>query len=204
MNRKRIYNNISGTVLVELTIIFPIILLITLTGFEFTRAIKFLKISTSFSKEMANLAIRDCSDSTTRRTCLDEKRENLEKFAQTVVPEMEIMISYIEYDTDSEKNGAGSGIWVNGYTLRSLDDVGNPSTNNTSNFSTFVASNKWNTYVNKLKNHLRPWKINIWVYDGGELYFAECFVPYDPLFGFVTKILPFGGNNGYIYDATII
>ena len=49
-----------GTVLLELLLLIPIMVIVAVCGVEFTRCMRYLKIAQALSKEAANTAFREC------------------------------------------------------------------------------------------------------------------------------------------------
>ena len=174
----------KGGVLVEFALILPLMIIIAVSGFEFTRALRFLKISADLSKEIAKITLRECFDATTtnlHQICLETNRERLENFANTIVPGVELIITYSEFNPAiTDWNPPVIAIGERAPT----DPI--DFNRQTSRFQNFM-----NTFGGTLTLHQK-------------IYFGECFVPYQPIFTFLEAVLPFNTQNGFLYDATVI
>jgi hypothetical protein len=86
-NRAAIKHNPSrekGAVVFEMILIIPFIIFICALSIEFTRALRYMKIAMSLSKEAANIAYRECADVKTLVTtpCLPLVQAKMTRFAQ--------------------------------------------------------------------------------------------------------------------------
>lgn len=178
-----LYNN-KGSVLVELALILPIILVISLTVFEFTRAIHHLTIASSASKEFANIIKRDCpEDPLLLGACLENQRLSFQQYLQSIVSGTELSITYLVPDSPRTAPNRNDATWK---TLFSAGDL------TKSRLSQLMNGNQLKTDYSKLDRHQ-------------SIVFSECYVPYSPILIFINSIfnLPFVSGD-FLYDATII
>ncbi len=180
-------NSNQGSVLVELALILPIIFVISLTVFEFTRAIHHLTIASSASKEFANIIKRDCpEDSSQLPTCLNSQRTNFEEYLQSIVPGTKLAVTYMIANSD-RINLVDRATWsvTPQYISKHPDTV--------SRLPLLLGNDgKIKTSFSNLDRHQA-------------IVFSECYVPYSPILVFINTIfnLPFVAGD-FLYDATIV
>lgn len=187
MSHSRI-NSHKGTIMIEFALVLPIILMISLGAFEISRAIRLVGVASKLSYEVAKVAIKECFDGGEKISvqpfdvCLQEKQEGVQILAESIVPGTKIYLRY--YVTNAPVNPSG---WkgdkaASKYPQTDSDEF----QENLDRTETFIKDN-----FDKLKEHRK-------------LIVGECFLPYSPLFGFISTFLPFRTSNNYMYDATII
>lgn len=188
----------SGSVLIELAIILPLILVITLTSFEFTRAIHKSSIAASAGKEMASIILRQCN-STNYNTCVNQVHQNFEDFLQSVAKGIRVRINYARFSPGQTYNGfesfSGSkGAYDTWGSSTDQDGAALPA----GKFSKFISESlddeNDGTDPNKFSDMDRL----------GEIFMIEVYIPYSPVLIFTNSIFPFPIENGLLYDATII
>ncbi len=169
--------------LVELALILPIIFVISLTVFEFTRAIHHLTIASSASKEFANIIKRECPDDPQLLpSCLDSELIQFQEYLQTIVTGTKLAVTYLKPTGDPIAPGDRA-------TWNTPFHKGN------------ISQSRLNLLLDV--NKIRPEFSNLDRHEA--IVFAECFVPFSPILVFINSIftLPYV-QGSFLYDATII
>ena len=104
--------NHAGHAFVELAIVLPLVLMLAFAGLEFSKVLKQWQIATTISRELASIALRDCSaESGTVSTedldlnyCLSESSELLKSRIKGLLPESILIVSL--YDTSGTSSRA--------------------------------------------------------------------------------------------------
>lgn len=171
----------SGHILLEATLIIPIIITIAFAGIEFTRSMRHAKIAMSLSREAANLVFRECSDrfSLNNTQCLRSKQLELDGFAESLVPGAEVIVTV--YITQETKPGTSIAL----PELRARQPQ-QPSANSNPQFVTRL--NAPPTFLS----------------DEHTVVIAEAYVPYSPLISGISGFFRFNPQLGAFYDATTI
>ena len=90
----------QGSVLVELSLIVVVLMFIGLSGFEITSTLKYKRLASSISRELANAIYRDCSDINQQysTTCVRRHVAEIYGFAQSVAPKSVVYVHlYMKY-----------------------------------------------------------------------------------------------------------
>lgn len=170
----------QGGVLLELVIIIPFILFLSFTGFELIRSLKYLNLAATLSREIANIAYRECDpNNTNMQTCLDTYRQNLETYAITNLnlDGIEIKVTYVS---------ANSVDAWNGNFIKSPDDATGYKHGNSDDGPT---------------NFIKEYSKIAYLQKG---FLGECYIPYTPIVSYVDSFFPFPLQEGAIYDATFL
>lgn len=177
----------TGAVLVELALILPLIFTISLCGFEIIRALKYLKVATTFSKELANAALRNCDTTIDMQACLNKQASDLINSVGSLSAgnDAVLIITYQGLNS-SENSYSASAVSSGAITSGNL-----PASRASSFISTYVSTGTTNE-DNKISR------------SKGNIVIGECFIKYEPVFSFAQSILPFGFSGGYLYDLTAI
>lgn len=90
----------SGSVLLEFTLVLPLILGIIFASTEYIGALRITQFGTTISREASSMAFRECSGDIPRKIegCLDLIRERIETFADKVEENTEVIISVYEFE----------------------------------------------------------------------------------------------------------
>ncbi len=164
----------SGAVLLEFTLILPVVLMIIFAGIEYTRSLRGLQFTTTISRESASIAFRECSADLPAKIsgCLDLVRDRMEDFASEVEPGTEVILSLYENSSGTVSKLAESKRVDSNYTSRFSEDS-----------ESFTGASEI------LTSHKR-------------LVVAETFVPISRLVKEILKF-DFGLSEA-LYDATIL
>lgn len=175
-----------GTVLIELALILPLILLLTLTGFDFIRLIQAKNMAASMSKELATIATRRCErEIDDVQTCLEEVIYRLDDFIENTGDDKVVLFASV-----LDRDGTNPS-WL----IKSA-----------SPFSPPVASKASSVILPRLQpgtgseQHINLTYLN-------RVFVAECYFEYRAMFSFIERFINLdrGSNNQeYIYDVTIL
>jgi Flp pilus assembly pilin Flp len=108
-----------GATMIEFAMIIPVIMLVLVGSLEFTRMLRVYHLAASLSREVANIAMRQCmraQDAATLQACLTDDivdgRPNavkqLQQYGEQLLPGTEVLITVYKYETsDDVTPGAG-------------------------------------------------------------------------------------------------
>lgn len=100
--KQNVLQSSAGNLLVELALVIPFFLGISLVGLEYARSIRQTHIGVSLGRELANLAFRNCSalDAGACSDCLSEQvLQPLSDFAQGLVQGASLSVRIEHFDT---------------------------------------------------------------------------------------------------------
>ncbi|MCB0324638.1 MAG: hypothetical protein KDD69_13745 [Bdellovibrionales bacterium] len=89
-----------GTAVTEFAIIAPVLFLISIAGFEFSRTFKYLEVAKMLSRETSSIAFRMCSgetDAQKANRCLESVRQDLEGFGRNLFEGTVVLVSLYRY-----------------------------------------------------------------------------------------------------------
>jgi len=90
----------AGAALLELAISIPLLLGLIFGALEYSRSFKQLQISAALSREAASVAYRECGgDGETAVECLDLAQDNFQRYAESLAPGSEVIISMYQRPT---------------------------------------------------------------------------------------------------------
>lgn len=176
-----------GSVMVELAIVVPIIVVIGFLSIELTRALRLRQAMNSVAREVANESFRNCEGSTAADVCLDSVVNSVTQRINYLLPNIYIASTIYEIDRTPPIPAGGPPInreGVHDPTIRSKYTAGSPNFNTA--FADCAASG----------NCLRR--------QTDAVIIVEIFYNYHPVFkGFGTAwglVIP---DNEEFYDAVI-
>ncbi|MGI6525224.1 MAG: TadE/TadG family type IV pilus assembly protein [Bdellovibrionota bacterium] len=187
MNKHHLKNNSAGAVLVELALLAPILLLLTLGGIELVFELRHINSALTLSNTAATYAFRECSSHKYIHgpgKCLDRIEREMTTFAQNNIDQhSHVVLSAYYNDGTNREYHASSG------TLPPKDK----------------------------KVKLGGRCLNMWDRDqigndakqisdraGGMVIIAQSYIYYEPLIGVLRALFIGDASNKYICEQTII
>ena len=172
-----------GNAILELALVLPVIAAIALGGLEYSRALKWMQISATLSRESASIAYRDCSMMRDDANilgpqyltiCLQRVRSTVAQQVQESAPNAMIILSLYDFDGVIEQEALVGG----NATFSSKYDP--------------VSMN------NDINGHLSQT-----VVENDFIVISEVYLPYKPIVPGLAEFI-FLSESGAFYDATII
>lgn len=90
----------AGHAYVEMALVFPILLVISYAGLEYSRSLRYVQVATMLSREAASIAFRECvweKEGPKAAACLSGVRESLDNFGEERFKGAEIILSLYSY-----------------------------------------------------------------------------------------------------------
>jgi Flp pilus assembly protein TadG len=152
-----------GIALVEFALILPLLLALTLGVMELIHSTNVAKVASQLSREAANLALRQCTESASVVTCLQSQQTLIQNFARN--------------------NGfAGTEVIISYYKT---SDAASP-------VLTQVASSGVGTYPTRFAADGSGFAPEIKSLKGQSMYIAEVYIPYTAVVRRIAGVFDFG------------
>lgn len=189
-------NTSRGAAILELAFVLPILVLVVISGIEFSRGLQRMQIATALSREVASIAARECyydiaGDPTQKAleeqallSCLNGCALSIRNVAQRLAPGSEILVGVYAYDSTVAANQAldfHSAVLGQNSTKFAWKDA-----------SAGLVGGTIGSQVKLLTS--RPPR--------GNIYVGEAYVPYRSIVNFVWSML--GQPPQVFYDVTVI
>jgi Flp pilus assembly protein TadG len=173
-------NKTSGSVLIELAIVLPIIVFIALGSVDIAQAIRASKAAATLSREMASIAFRECSieiaECTTAFSDVGAFK-GIADVATAVHNHAKISAIYWS-DNDTTTNNCKTGQSI---SFTSATDA---------KFPKYAASALKTICTDRLNGQTER-----------RVAVGEAFIPYDPIMPFMSNVV---GANGGFYDEMVL
>ena len=189
-----------GSVLLELVLLVPMMIIVAVCGVEFTRCLRYMKVAQGLSKEVANGVFRECASLRTLRmsSCIHDAQILMTDIAQRIAPGSHTHVTV--YVSSAEPANPVP-------TTYTLFEAHSPDPRRTNDMPTTC---RGGNLCSDLPGPLvmgNDWYL---VRSHGAVVVGEAFVQYRPLMGPVASLFGYSprtdkpGEPGYFTDATIL